>query len=436
MNKTNLQNFVSRIKSNGMPTASKFFVFVPNLGSAGLMMMCDATSIPGQNIMTSDIRQFGELTEMPYGIVYPAVPMSFYLDNTMEIKHALDGWLKEVYDKDSRSVGYYTNYTKQVDIFLTNAAGKVIYCTRLNECYPKAIGDIRLDYSSANTIIKVDVQLVYKWWDAMEFNSTGEAIGTLANRIDAQAGSTSFLSDYTNNNPKVQNIFGVVPEGQSTITGVTKSGTVDVNNMTLAKDFNINYKNNMNGFGTDTQNVFSKMGNGGAAAFNSSTMDSSFASQMAYGFSSISKDMQDYGTGIIGLGRDIISYTQPLSQIAGSVGAISGTLNTIDNAFNTFGLGKPFSKVSGQLASASGKLGTIASMKGIPGQLSNVGSIMNSTGAVFNSTIDTLKNVPGYTAQVQKYITGMGEAFNKTGTNTMNASATIESKINYEEYLA
>lgn len=426
------ENFISRIRKTGMPTASKFFVFVPGLGSSSIMMMCDATSIPGQNLMTNDVRINGELTEMPYGIIYPTVAMSFYIDNSMTIKRNLDAWLKQVYDKDARSVGYYSNFTRQVDVFLTDASGQVIYCSRLNECYPKSMSDIHLSYSSANAIIKIDVTLAYKWWDAMAFNKAGEPIATQASIING-LDSSSLLYDYTTNNINFQKQFGeTIPEVTvSDVTGIISPVGLPVGSgkPTIPIVFSPNLPSGLGTLGKNIPNVFSSVANGGAAAFKASPLNSTFANQMATEFSNISTNMQQYGAGIVNLGKNLTSITAPLSQISGSITSLSGTLTSVDNAFNSVGLGKPFLNVTSQLNYAAGKLGVVSNLRGVPSQLASVGASLSATGAKFNSTITTIKNIPGYTSQIGKYMSKMGDTFSSAGSDTSNAASGIDSWV-------
>lgn len=67
--KSELNDFISLVRTKGLLTSSHFYVFIPNVGEKDLMMLCDATSIPGMNLMTTETRIFGEITETPHSIL-------------------------------------------------------------------------------------------------------------------------------------------------------------------------------------------------------------------------------------------------------------------------------------------------------------------------------------------------------------------------------
>lgn len=401
MNSSVLKTFIARVKAVGLPFASQFFVYIPDIGTTGLLMMCDSTALPGQNILTTESRQFGELTEIPYGIIYPPVNMSFYLDNSMILKTEFDKWLNQVFNRETRSVGYYSDYTKQVDIFVTDKGGNVIYSQRLNECYPKFVGDIRLDYSATNVTLKLDVTLNYKWWNYNSTTSSGEPTGSVLK-------------------PVVSFPIGIIPGGTEVsgiITGITPTGIIPKGIGGGPIDLSGNLGEKISGFGESLSNVFSKAGSKFGAAFGASTIDSNLSSQMGFGGRSIGSNMAGMGGGLIELGKNILEYTGPLSSIGTSVTGLSGTLGAINGAMNTFGLGSPFTKTISDLNKAAGTIGQIANVGGLGGQLGNVGAVMTGAGAVFNSTVDKFKTVTGYNKQVESAINDMGSTFIDQGAN-------------------
>ena len=85
--KSDLNNFISLVRTKGLLTSARFYVFIPNIGenleSKNMMMMCDSTVIPGMNLMTADARIFGEATEMPHSIIYAPLVLSFYVDRDL-----------------------------------------------------------------------------------------------------------------------------------------------------------------------------------------------------------------------------------------------------------------------------------------------------------------------------------------------------------------
>ena len=166
--KQSLNNFIARVKQKGLLTASHFYVIIPEFGQAtdnkDLLMFCDAADIPGINLMTTEVRQFGEFTTMPHAPMYQPIQLQFICDSSMAVKEALESWVDSVFNRHTRTFNYYDSYTKNMQIIMTDKAGNDAHIVTLYEAYPTAIGNTQLDYSN-ESIVKVPVTIAYKWWE-------------------------------------------------------------------------------------------------------------------------------------------------------------------------------------------------------------------------------------------------------------------------------
>jgi hypothetical protein len=164
--KTKLNEFISRVKKHGLLTTTHFYIIIPDFGGGrDALMFCDSANLPGLTLMTTEVRTFGELSTMPHAPMYQNIQLTFICDSTMDVKNAIESWMSQVFDRQNRQINYYDNYTKNVEIYLTDKAGNNAYKVTLFEAYPIAMGDIQLDYS-AEGIVKVPVTLTYKWWES------------------------------------------------------------------------------------------------------------------------------------------------------------------------------------------------------------------------------------------------------------------------------
>ena len=187
MAKEDFKEFISNLKAVGLPTASRFFVLLPNADTM-LCMLVDQCSLPGISIMTTEMRTFGEVREAAYGVTYPPVQLSVILDNTVGATTYFENWSRLVFDRKTKTSGYYTTtrgimgYAKDVSIVLTDKEDYPIRKIELIEAYPKTIGDIQLDYSNKD-IIRLPITLTYRYWrearlteEDMEFVSTRQGM--------------------------------------------------------------------------------------------------------------------------------------------------------------------------------------------------------------------------------------------------------------------
>lgn len=177
MAKEDFKGFIANLKAVGLPTASRFYVIIP-LATDTVCMMVDQCTLPGLTLMTTEMRTFGEVREAPYGITYPPVQISAIVDNNSESKLFFDNWANQVFDRETRTSGYYKDFIKDIDIVLTDKGDTPIYKVKLYEAYPKTVSDIQLDYSNKD-IIRLQVSLAYRYWKRVEL--TGADVAAVAN---------------------------------------------------------------------------------------------------------------------------------------------------------------------------------------------------------------------------------------------------------------
>ena len=183
MAQEDFKEFIANLKAVGLPTASRFYVMLPNASNT-LCMMVDQCSLPGLTLMTTEMRTFGEVREAPYGITYPPVQISAILDNSSKAKQYFDYWSNLVFDRKTRTSGYYKTsgttpgYARDIDIILTDKADTPIYKVRLFEAYPKSVSDIALDYSNKD-IIRLQVSMAYRYWERVDV--TGADVAAVTN---------------------------------------------------------------------------------------------------------------------------------------------------------------------------------------------------------------------------------------------------------------
>ena len=185
MAQEDFKEFIANLKAVGLPTASRFYVMLPNASNT-LCMMVDQCSLPGLTLMTTEMRTFGEVREAPYGITYPPVQISTIVDNNSEAKIYFENWANLVFDRETRTSGYYKGsgkiegYAKDIDIVLTDKGDTPIYKVRLYEAFPKTVSDIQLDYSNKD-IIRLQVSLAYRYWKRDEL--TGADIAAVKTTV-------------------------------------------------------------------------------------------------------------------------------------------------------------------------------------------------------------------------------------------------------------
>ena len=166
-----LNEFISNIKSEGLMRSSRFAVTMQPPRSLGnsvkalrkILLYCDSVNLPGINLETTQAKTFGEYREVPFNKLYDNVNMSFYVDNSMNVKSMFDSWMGAIQNPTTRTFNYYKDYTTDITIEVFDVADKSRYQVVLYQCYPKALNPVTMDYS-AKDVMKMTVSMNYKYW--------------------------------------------------------------------------------------------------------------------------------------------------------------------------------------------------------------------------------------------------------------------------------
>ena len=170
-----IQNFLSEVKNDGLMRNSRFSVWfslpavftdkaLPGAENIRkILLFCESTNLPGVTLSTSQSRTFGEIREVPYEKLFQSITLSFYVDNSMQIKEMFDAWILNIQDPNNRNFNYYNDYITDLTIKVGDVSNKSRYAVTLFECYPQAVSPIQMSLTGKD-VIKLDVTFAYKNW--------------------------------------------------------------------------------------------------------------------------------------------------------------------------------------------------------------------------------------------------------------------------------
>jgi hypothetical protein len=178
-----IENFLAEVKNDGVMRNTRFSVWFAlprlfaNKGLPGaenirkILLFCESASIPGVGLSTSPARTFGEFREMPWEKLFQNTVLSFYVDNSMNIKEMFDNWILNIQDPNNRSFSYYNDYVTDLTIKVGDVNNQSRYAVTLYECYPQTISPIQMSMAGRE-VIKLDVTFVYKNWVSVADNTS------------------------------------------------------------------------------------------------------------------------------------------------------------------------------------------------------------------------------------------------------------------------
>jgi hypothetical protein len=175
-----ISNFITEVKRRGLARTNRYTVHIPfpisgqwavGRDTAEITnLLCDSVSLPGINIATTPQRFYGEIRELPYEKAFDPVTMTFYVDSQMDVKTAFDKWMALIIDPFNRTIGYYEDYVRDIEIRVENIDGSQPIMIKLFEAYPKTVGSIQLD-SGNKDVMKLSVTWQYKYWISTQLGS-------------------------------------------------------------------------------------------------------------------------------------------------------------------------------------------------------------------------------------------------------------------------
>lgn len=169
-----IDKFMASVRTEGLMRTARFEVMfgVPNIFNKKsifdgdfekILLYCDSVNLPGLSLSTTQSRTFGEIREMPWEKMFDNVNLSFYLDNSMQVKKFFDSWIGNIQDPSTRNFAYYNDYIVNMEIHVKDVTNNTKYTVTLYECYPKAITGVNLDMASKD-VAKLQVSMNYKYW--------------------------------------------------------------------------------------------------------------------------------------------------------------------------------------------------------------------------------------------------------------------------------
>lgn len=405
-----LNDFIAHVKKEAFPLGSHFQVIIGGSVSTGhstpqtVSMLCDSTMIPGYNHMTNEIRRYGEVVEMPYGVTYPDVLMTFYVDNTNQAKEFFDTWSNQVFDKSTRGIGFYNDYVRDIDIYLENKRGDIIYHVKLFEAYPKLVGDFQVSYDNKD-ILRVNVLIKYKWLAMGNFvpkASTNLSAGILSGWGSGL--SSNFLTG--------GDIFG--NEGMGSFTGQAggvvgsplNPGSGDIQSLSLVGDvFQSQIPRNAYGVASTLGQTTGPWGS--VSGSNFTTMGNQFAT-----FGSNVNQLVAYPTSIVSVANSMASQATAISSVitstAGQIAGIGGYVQGLQRSATSI------SRAASQLGGASNPMQAL-------GAIQTMGSGVGQLGGAFTMLSSQAVNIANAPAALMGKINSLGTVTSQAGSNLSNA---------------
>ena len=135
-----------------------------------ISLRCETITLPGRNLSsTPDTNVHGPLREIVNNVNYAdSVSMVFQASSDLRERVFFEKWQYTAFNPNTWNVGYYNDYIGTVDIYILDKNNQRKYGLRLEECFPKSIAQTELSYASNNEIIKLSIDMNFRYWTSLD----------------------------------------------------------------------------------------------------------------------------------------------------------------------------------------------------------------------------------------------------------------------------
>ena len=157
-------------ESKSNPAKNLVFNTVTTQDKREISLRCETITLPGRNLSsTPDTNVHGPLREVVNNVNYAdSVAMVFQASSDLRERVFFEKWQYTAFNPKTWNVGYYNDYIGIVDIYILDKNNQRRYGLRLEECFPKSIAQTDLSYASNNEIIKLSIDMNFRYWTSLD----------------------------------------------------------------------------------------------------------------------------------------------------------------------------------------------------------------------------------------------------------------------------
>ena len=182
-----LNNILSEFNSDkGYALPNRFEVLVfppkanptfggPNLDDSdarSVSLRCETATVPGRNLNTlTDSNIYGPTREIVDGVTFAEdITLTFQASSELNERKFFEDWQEQAFDQKTWDIGYYNDYTSEIQIYLLDKQDTRRFGIRLIEAFPKTITATELNQSPTTSIVKTSVSFSFRYWEQLDMS--------------------------------------------------------------------------------------------------------------------------------------------------------------------------------------------------------------------------------------------------------------------------
>ena len=165
-----LSSFINHIKKNGIARSARFRItFTLPVGlkvtsstvQKSISLTCMLADIPGNSEQAADVAYGNYGRKVVFGRSTGDFNTTFLLTGNYIEKKILDAWHTAIFNDSLNSINFYDDYIAGIKVESLNEQDKVVYSFELTEAYPISVSPLKLDRTSQNSQMSLDVNWAY-----------------------------------------------------------------------------------------------------------------------------------------------------------------------------------------------------------------------------------------------------------------------------------
>ena len=165
-----LSSFINHIKKNGIARTARFRItftlpkglkVTSSTVQKSISLTCMLADIPGKSEQTADVTYGNYARKVVFGRSTGDFNTTFLLTGNYIEKKIFDAWHDTIFNDLSNSVNFYDDYIAGIKVESLNEQDNVVYSFELTEAYPIQVSPLKLDRTSQNTQMALDVNWAY-----------------------------------------------------------------------------------------------------------------------------------------------------------------------------------------------------------------------------------------------------------------------------------
>ena len=174
-----ITEFAGKLSTYGLASPNKFKVQFNNIPietyDRQLDFMCEQVDIAGRSVQSVMNIEYGIRREIAYnGPAYNPLNLTFVCTGDLLEKRILDNWNNLIINATTGyDVAYYDDYAKKCELVVTSLKPNGIektFMVKYKEVYPKSIQSIQLNHSTQNTVLRVNAEFQYAYFETDDIN--------------------------------------------------------------------------------------------------------------------------------------------------------------------------------------------------------------------------------------------------------------------------